>query len=360
MLKPLLLLGAVWLAATSAVADPQPQDTATPGHVRVLATGGTIAGSGQGSSASYISGVVPIGDILQTVPGLSEIANISAEQIANIGSSDMDEAVWLRLLDRVQTALLDPKISGVVITHGTDTLEETAYFLSLVLPSTKPVVLVGSMRPGTAVSADGPQILLDAVRVASSDQARDWGTLVVMNDTIFDPASLTKVDIERVNAFSDPGRGPLGEVLTDHPRFFARATPYAAAFPNVHAGLPRVAIVYSYAGIRGEDIHAAANGADALVVAGAGSGGFSTHARQAVRELTARGIPVVRTARQGFGDVQSSDSDQGDWSDQAVGTVAGRELTPAKARVLLMLALSTPRSRDELQALFDQYGTGGR
>ncbi|WP_404709947.1 asparaginase [Sphingomonas sp. MMS24-J13] len=328
--------------------------------VRLLATGGTIAGAGEGSSVSYRAGVVPIGAILRAVPGLDAVAKVSAEQVANVGSEDVDQSIWLTLLGRIRVALADPEVAGIVITHGTDTLEETAYFLSLVLPSAKPVVVVGSMRPGTATSADGPENLLDALRVASADEACDRGTMVVMNDTIFDPEMVTKVDVRRVNAFAAPSRGPIGDVLTGRPRFFADATPHDAAFPVVGPAWPRVAIAYAYAGFQGDDVRAAANGAEALVIAGVGAGSFSAGARQAVKALTARGIPVVRTGRQGMGDVWFNPPSMGDMSDAALGTIAGRELPPAKARILLLLALQTPRSREELQSLFDRYGAGGR
>ncbi|HEY5754276.1 MAG TPA: asparaginase [Steroidobacter sp.] len=360
MLKHACSIAMLWLALAATAAEVQPQPVAKLKNVRLLATGGTIAGAGEGSSASYRAGVVPINDIVRAVPGLAEIAKVSAEQVANVGSYDMDEAVWLKLLGRVQAALSDPAISGVVITHGTDTLEETAYFLSLVTPSAKPIVLIGSMRPSTATSADGPQNLMDAVRVASSDQARNRGAVVVMNDTIFDPAAVTKQDVRRVNAFGAPSRGPIGDVLNDSPRFFADAGARNAAFPIVSKTLPRVAIAYAYAGVQGDDIRAAVGGAKALVIAGVGAGSFSASARQAVKELTSKGIPVIRTARQGSGDVWINPPSMGDLSDEALQTVAGRELTPAKARILLMLALQTPRSRAELQTLFDRYGTGGR
>lgn len=364
MPKPVAALAVVCLLAAAAGAQaqtpPVPAPTVPPTKtVRLLATGGTIAGAGQGPGASYRAGVVPIGDILRAVPGLGDVANVTAEQIANVGSYDVDETIWRKLLDRIQVALSDPQVSGVIITHGTDTLEETAYFLSLATPSTKPVVVVGSMRPGTAVSADGPQNLLDAVRVATADDARNRGAMVVMNDTIFDPRSVTKFDVRRVNAFAAPSRGPIGDVLTERPRFFAQAEPHDAALPVKGDTLPRVAIAYGYAGVRAEDIRAAASGARALVIAGVGAGSLSAGARQAVKELTAAGIPVVRTARQGVGDIWYNPAATGDLSDDALGTIAGRELTPAKARILLMLALQTPRSRNDLQALFDRYGVAG-
>lgn len=359
MLKYVCSIGVLCLAVGAAALAAQPEPVAALKNVRLLATGGTIAGAGEGSSASYRAGVVPIDAILRAVPGLAAIANVSAEQVANVGSYDMDEAVWRKLLGRVQAAVSAPEISGVVITHGTDTLEETAFFLSLTTPSTKPVVVIGSMRPGTAISADGPQNLMDAVRVASSDQARDRGVLVAMNDTMFDPVSVTKMDVRRVNAFGAPSRAPIGEV-TDRPRFFAAAGTHDVAFPLVGETLPRVAIAYAYAGIQGDDIRAVAKDAKALVIAGVGAGSFSAGARQAVKELTSRGIPVVRTARQGIGDVWINPPTMGELSDEALQTIAGRELTPAKARILLMLALQAPRSRAELQTLFDRYGTGSR
>jgi len=362
MLRHVCSISLFWLALAATAAEVQPQPSAALKHIRILATGGTIAGAGEGSSANYRAGVVPIGNILASVPGLAGIANISTEQVANVGSYDVDEAIWLRLLGRVQAAWAEPEIAGVVITHGTDTLEETAFFLRLTTPSVKPIVVVGSMRPGTATSADGPQNLMDAVRVASSDEARNRGTLVVMNDTIFDAAAVTKLDVRRVNAFGAPGRGPIGEVLTDRPRFFANAETGVddAGFPIVSKTLPRVAIAYAYAGIQGDDIRAAAADAKGIVIAGVGAGGFSASAREAVKDLASRGIPVIRTARQGAGDIWVNPPTMGDLSDEASQTVAGRELTPAKARILLMLALQTPRSRAELQALFDRYGSGSR
>ena len=325
-------------------------------NVRLLATGGTIAGAAPASSTDYRPGVVPISDILRAVPGLEDIAHVMPEQVANVGSYDVDEALWLRILARIHAADSDPQISGIVITHGTDTIEETAYFLSLVSSSSKPVVLVGSMRPGNAVSADGPQNLLDAVRVASADQARGRGVMIVMNDTIFDPDTVTKVDVRRVNAFAAPSRGPIGQVLTERPIFFTDLGKRNAAFAVTTDKLPRVTIAYAYAGISGDDVRAAARGANGLVIAGVGAGGFSASARVAVQELTSKGFPVVRTARQGIGDVWWTAV--GGVNDAELGTIAGRELTPAKARIVLMLALQTKRTREDLQTLFDKLGTG--
>ena len=336
---------------------PVGAQTAAP-QVRVLATGGTIAGVGSANSAEYKAGVVPVSVLLSALPGVEKIAAITAEQIANVSSSNVDEAIWRKLHARLLAALADPVVSGVVITHGTDTLEETAYFLSLLLPNVKPVIVVGSMRPSTAVSADGPQNLMDAIRVAASRDAAGRSVMVVMNDSIFDARSVTKVDMRRVEAFAAPSRGPVGEVLKPAPRFFAPAGSAGQKFALLDAKLPRVAIVYAYAGQTRDDVLATAKDAAGVVIAGVGAGGYSDGARQAVRELIARGIPVVRTPRQGSGDIWRAEASPDD--EKAAEVLGGRELTPAKARILLMLALQQPRSRDELQALFDQSATGAR
>jgi len=345
------LLGGVALGA--------PPQVETRKNVRVLATGGTIAGAGSNAGPAYRSGVVSIAEILRSIPGLDSLATISSEQVSNVGSFDVDEIVWRKLLGRVRAAIADPSIAGVVITHGTDTLEETAFFLSLVIPSAKPVVVVGAMRPGTAVSADGPHNLLDAVRVAISSEGRNRGVLVVMNDTIFEAASVTKTDIRRVNAFAAPIGGPVGDVLSNVPRFYRPAVKSDEGFAVLETPLPRVAVAYAFAGVKADDIRAAAAGAQGLIIAGMGAGSLSGDARRAVRELALKGVPVVRTARQGSGDVWTA-VQAGNEQPGTRDTVAGRELSPAKARILLMLALQKPRSREEIQSLFNHFGIVAR
>lgn len=347
------------VSLTGGVALGAPPKVEPRSTVRVLATGGTIAGAGSNAGPAYRSGVVPIAEILRSIPGLDSLATISSEQVSNVGSYDVDELVWRKLLGRVRAAIADPGVTGVVITHGTDTLEETAFFLSLVIPSAKPVVLVGAMRPGTAVSADGPQNLLDAVRVAGSEVARNRGVLVVMNDTIFEPASVTKTDIRRVNAFAAPISGPVGDVLANVPRFYRPAVGSDAGFALLDTPLPRVAVAYAFAGVKADDIRSAAAGAQGLIIAGVGAGSLSGDARRAVRELTSKGVPVVRTARQGSGDVWTA-VQSGSEQPGTRETVAGRELSPAKARILLMLALQEPRSREEMQSLFNRFGIVAR
>lgn len=348
--RRLALAATMFCTAAAGVAQPA-------SHVRILATGGTIAGSNSdNSSTSYKSGVVPVSDLVKSMPGVDRIATISSEQVANVPSGDMDETLWRKLLGRVDAAAADPAVSGIVITHGTDTLEETAYFLHLAASRGKPIVLVGSMRPSTAVSADGPQNLMDAVRVAAAPEAASRGVMVVMNDTIFDPVSVTKVDVRRVDAFAAPSRGPIGEVLRQAPAFHVPATPLPATLTVQAAPLPQVAIVYAHAGMTGDDVRRTAGNARGVVIAGVGAGGVSSSARDALRELVKRGVAVVRTPRQGHGDLWGSQRTAGTDDEDGPRTVAGRNLTPAKARILLMLALQQPRTPDELQSLFDRYG----
>ena len=344
-----------WRLALAALALAQAA-AAQPGppHVRVLATGGTIAGIGNSAGTGYRSGMVAVADLIAALPGAGKIAAVTAEQVANVSSSDIDEAIWRKLHARVMAAIADPGVAGGVITHGTDTIEETAYFLSLLVPPAKPVVLVGSMRPSTAVSADGPENLLDGLRVAAAPSAAGRGVMLVMDDTIFDARSVTKIDVRRINAFAAPARGPVGQVLQLAPRFFAAAQPQPELLTLADAALPKVAIVYAYAGLTGDDVRRAAADARGVIMAGVGAGGFSRSARAAVRELVQRGVPVVRTPRQGTGDIWRSDAQDTETGDAAVGTTAGRELTPAKARILLMLALQQPQTPAQLQSLFDR------
>src|SRR5277367_4451172 len=180
-------------------------------NVVILATGGTIAGAAStGTQASYTSGAVTIDAMLAAVPGIRDLANIKGEQISNVGSQDITLDIMLTLAKRINVLLAQNDVDGIVVTHGTDTMEETAYFLNLVVKSEKPVVLVGSMRPSTAVSADGPLNLFNAVGVATDPNAAGRGVLVVMNDWIHAAHSLTKTSTTAVQTFMSPLRGLVG------------------------------------------------------------------------------------------------------------------------------------------------------
>ena len=189
-------------------------------HVLVLATGGTIAGKASGISAiGYTAGEVTVKDLIAAAPGIEKLATLSTDQISNIGSQDMNDDVWLKLHERIKKAFESGETDGIVITHGTDTLEETAFFLEQVLPTDKPVVVVGSMRPSTGVSADGPANLEEAVKVAAHSDSQGRGVLVVLNDTIHETRDVTKTNTTELQTFKSPNAGPVGYVDLASVRF---------------------------------------------------------------------------------------------------------------------------------------------
>ena len=335
----------IGMATTSAWAKP---------HVTVVATGGTIAGAQTtAQNGSYTSGVFSIETLLAGVPQLKDIADISGEQLVKIGSQDMSDAVWLKLAKRVNELLASKDVDAVVITHGTDTMEETAYFLDLVVNSDKPVVLVGSMRPSTAVSADGPGNLYDAVTVAADAKAKSRGVLVVLNDQVFAARDVYKTNTTQVDTFKAPDRGPLGSVEEGSLVLFATpgsVLPRQAPFSldGVDA-LPKVDIVYAYANMGRELIDAAVKaGAKGIVVAGVGNGNMTAEALQALSDAHKQGVVVVRSTRLPSGLVTRN----AEVNDDELGFVASEELKPAKARVLLKLALMQTSDPLQIQDMF--------
>lgn len=325
--------------------------------VVVLATGGTIAGAGASDVASgYQSARLAVDALIESVPDAAKLARLRGEQVASIGSQDMTDEVWLTLARRVNVVAANPEVGGIVITHGTDTLEETAYFLNLVVKTRKPVVLTGAMRPSTALSADGPLNFFNAVAVAVSPAAAGQGVLVVINDGIHDAASLTKTSTTAVEAFRSPLRGLVGSVTWGAVEFF-RAPPQrhttASEFSidGVEA-LPRVEIVMAHAGMTGDLIDAAVGlGARGIVVAGVGNGNMTASALEALTRAAARGIVCVRSTRVASGEVGRNV----EVDDDGRGFIASDELNAPKARVLLKLALLRPRSAADIQRLFHEY-----
>jgi L-asparaginase len=244
----------------------------------------------------------------------------------------------------------------VAITHGTDTMEETAYFLNLVVKSDKPVVLTGSMRPSTSLSADGPLNIYNAVGVASDPRAKGLGVLVVANDDIHGARAITKRHTTDVETFVSPEVGLIGVCLFDDREFGRKplrghttATPFAVKPGQT---LPRVDIIYAHAGMSPDLIDGAvANGAKGLVIAGVGDGNMTTPALEAVKRAIAKGVVVVRSTRVGEGIVRRNI----EVDDDKVGTVVSKELNPAKSRVLLKLALTQASDPKKVQELFDTY-----
>lgn len=326
--------------------------------VKILATGGTIAGAGSTSSTTvgYTAAVTPVDALINNVPELKKVANVSGEQVAQIASENMTNEVWLTLAKRVNQLLSQDDVDGIVITHGTDTLEETAYFLHLVVKSDKPVVLVGSMRPPTAMSADGMLNLYRAVILAGSKEAVGKGVLVMLNDTIHSGRDVTKTITDRVDTFKAPEIGPLGFFTGDKPVFYRsplRKHTTASEFDIMKlSALPKVDIVYHYANNSGTAVEAFTKaGAKGIIHAGTGNGSIGKAEYPAVEAAQKKGVVIVRTSRVGNGIIARN----GEANDDKYNFVAGDNLNPQKARILLMLALTKTNDPKLIQAMFWTY-----
>lgn len=326
-------------------------------HIMIIATGGTIAGKAASATnvTDYEAGALSIENLLISVPQLTEIARITGEQIASIGSQDMTTDIWLRLSLRINELLAHDDVDGIVITHGTDTLEETAYFLELTVKSSKPVVLVGAMRPATSLSADGPMNLLNAVRAAAETSSHGKGVLVVMNDTIDSAREVTKTRSDNVAAFGSLAYGALG-LIAGGKVLYLRAPVRRHTFRSEFSvdgmtQLPRVDIVYSHAGADDVMVNAAAEaGAAGIIHAGTGNGSIHKDTEPALEKAQQRGIIIVRSSRiAGANTVPSLKR----WSDKNF--LDAGTLNPQKARILLMLALSRTKDLREIQRMFDEY-----
>lgn len=326
-------------------------------NIIILATGGTIAGAAAtGTQSAYTSGAVTIDAMLNAVPGIKELANIKGEQISNVGSQDMSFDIMLTLAKRINQLLPTSDVDGVVITHGTDTMEETAYFLNLVVRSDKPVVLVGSMRPSTAVSADGPLNLYNAVAVASDPRSQGRGVLVVMNDWIHASHSLTKTSTTDVQTFMSPLRGLVGVVAYGKSDFYNtpqwKHTTASEFDVSQVTKLPRVDIIFACADMSPDLIDASVNnGAKGIVIAGVGNGNMNRASVDAAARAAKKGVIVVRSSRVATGLVGRNV----ELNDDELGFVASDELNPQKSRILLSLALLKPRPVPEVQQLFSTY-----
>jgi L-asparaginase len=327
--------------------------------IKILATGGTIAGAqATQADAGYKSGTFSVNDLIKAVPQMTNLAVLSGEQVANIGSQTMNHEVWLKLAGRVNEALKSDDTDGVVITHGTDTMEETAYFLSLVVKSDKPVVLVGSMRPATAISADGPINLYNGVALAASPEAKGRGPLVVLNDTIHYAREAQKMHTTHMNTFDSPNRGLAGVMNTGKATFYSiistrhtTKSEFSVDALTVE-NLPLVVIVFSYVNLGGLMIDAMVEkGVKGIVLAGVGDGNTTDAALAALERAAKKGVAVVRCSRTGSGIVDRNV----EVNDDKLGLIAGMELSPQKARVLLMLGLTKTSDPSKLQEYFYQY-----
>jgi len=326
-------------------------------NIVILATGGTIAGAAAtGTQAAYTSGAVTIDAMIAAVPGIKDMANIKGEQISNVGSQDMSFEIMIKLAKRINELMKQSDLNGIVVTHGTDTMEETAFFLNLVVRGDKPVVMVGSMRPSTAVSADGPLNLYNAVGVAVDPNAKGRGVLVVMNDWIHAAHSLTKTSTTAIQTFMSPLRGIVGVANYGKNDFYNTPTwKHTSASEFDISGvekLPRVDIIFACADMPADLIDASvANGAKGIVIAGVGNGNMNKASLEAAANAVKKGVVVVRSSRVPTGAVGRNV----EVNDDELGFIASDELNPQKARLLLSLALLKSRPKTDLQNLFTTY-----
>lgn len=331
--------------------------TPTLPRIRLLATGGTIAGAQTGADGrGYHAATLSIDALIAAVPQLATLARVEVEQVAAIGSQDMNEAVWLKLAARAQAAVDDPAVAGVVITHGTDTMEETGYFLNLVVRTEKPVVLVGAMRPATAISADGPMNLYNALAVVTQPEARGRGVLIVANDEIHFAREVSKTNTTQLGTFKATHRGLAGIVNAGRLHLYGPPVRRHTARSEFSLAdvktFPRVDIVYAHAGMGREHLDAAVRaGAAGIVIAGVGDGNMTSLALTAAAEAVRAGVAVVRGSRTGGGVVERNI----EVDDDKHGFIVAEELNPQKARVLLMLGLTRTRDPHALQELFFVY-----
>jgi L-asparaginase len=323
-------------------------------NIHILATGGTIAGTGSSATGtSYTAGQVAIGALLDAVPEIKDIANVTGEQIVRIGSQDMNDEVWLTLAKKINELLKRPDI---VITHGTDTMEETAYFLNLTVKSDKPVVLVGAMRPSTALSADGPLNLYNAVVTAAAKESKDKGVLVAMNGLILGAESVVKMNTVDVQTFQAPNSGALGYVLNGKVCYnqitLKKHTTQSVFDVTKLTSLPKVGIVYSYSNIEADMMTPLLNnGYKGIIHAGVGNGNIHKNIFPSLIDARRKGIVVVRSSRVPTGPT-TLDAEVDDAKYQFV---ASQELNPQKSRVLLMLALTKTTDWKQIQEYFNEY-----
>jgi L-asparaginase len=341
---PLIAFSLCLFAISPAPRAAEASKDATPTNlprILVLATGGTIAGQADTrATGAYKSGQITAEQLVNSVPGLDKMAKLNAEQISSIGSQDMNDKVWLALAHRIREAFDKNEADGVVVTHGTDTLEETAFFLDNVLGGDKPVVIVGSMRPSTAVSADGPSNLYQAIEVAADPRSHGRGVMAVLNDKISGARSVTKTNTTSIETFNSPDSGPIGYVDTAGGiRFMAQTAGLKRTTYELPTseGLPRVEIIYSHANMDAVPIEdAISHGAKGIVLAGVGDGNTSKQALDALEQAAKKGIIVVRSTRVGSGFVTRNV----EVDDDKNGFVVSEDLNPQKARVLTQLLIA--------------------
>lgn len=323
-------------------------------NILVMGTGGTIAGKGEeGVTGHYKSAQVKINNLIEEIPYIKSVANVRCEDVFKIDSCDLTIENLKHLADHINETAEKDDVDGIVVTHGTDTLEETAYFLNLTVKTKKPVVLTGSIRPGTAISADGPLNLYQSIALASSKEAKNKGVLVCFSDAIYSARDVSKVNTFRAQAFGAKDLGCIGYMQYDTPYFYAETVKKHTIetefdIKNI-SKFPKVEIVHFYTGADPKILKYAAENSDAIVIAGAGLGGANSEMNKIVENLLQEGFPVVRSSRVGNGLVTFEKEEiktQG---------ICANNLNPQKSRILLILALTVTKELNEIQKMFNIY-----
>lgn len=323
--------------------------------IAIVATGGTIAGTGQlGKAIAYRAGEMMINEVIQSIPMIEQVAELREYQLMNVDSNEMDNGKWLELSQKINEIVKDDEIDGVVVTHGTDTFDETAYFLTLTLHSEKPVVMTGAMRPATATSADGPYNLYQAVCLAAHDEAKDKGVMGLFSSTIFSGRDIQKVNNYKLDAFEQKSFGCLGYMQDDQVYFysqtFKRHTIHSIFSKQTYYQLPQVGIAYFYAGASSQILYDLAKYNQGIVIVGSGNGNYSQAWIKAIDQLSKQGIAFVRSSRVSQGIVFNDSI-----FDPEQHCIPSNTLSAQKARILLMLALTQTKDITELKQIFQEY-----
>lgn len=352
-----LALAAVGPALAQEAAAPAATQAATKPNIVIIGTGGTIAGAGASTvnTGDYDSAKVAVDKIIAAVPEMKEVANVRGEQIFQIGSESYNDERMLKLAKRVSELVKQPDVDAVMITHGTDTIEETSYLLNLTLKTDKPVVIVGAMRPGTALSADGPLNLYNASVVAASKESKGKGVLIVMNDEIHSARDVTKSNALKVETFKSL-YGPLGVVVESKPYYYRLpAKPHTTASEfdiDQITALPKVDVFYAHTSMDPGILGAIADrGGKALIYGGTGNGSVADYMEEPLKAVRSKGLIVVRATRTGSGQVVRNGEEKDDENDWIVAA----DQTPQKARLLTSLALTKTSDPKEIEKILYKY-----
>ncbi|WP_432800126.1 type II asparaginase [Poriferisphaera sp. WC338] len=368
LIRQSLLSALLFFSFTTLIhAEPDEKKTPSPPPVHttktekpniiILATGGTIAGSADSEvDLVYKPSTLGVQQLIDAVPQVQERANVTGEQVMQIASQNITDDDWIALANRTNELLKQDDVDGIVITHGTDTMEETAYFLNLVSESDKPIVLTGALRPATSLSADGPINLYNAVSAAANPTLNNFGTVIVMDDYVLGARDVLKMDIHRTDSFRAPNQGPIGHIL--YGEYNPVITPLKRHTTNSEfritpeTKLPRVAIIPAYSNMSGDLIDAAVNlGYKGIVINGVGDGNMSNAGLDAVKRAREKGVIVVRASRIPAGLVTRNN----EINDDEYDLVVADNLSAQKARILLKLALLQTQDTKELQRIFHEY-----